>query len=162
MIGWDPVAKKIRSWIFDSKAGFGEGEWSKAGNTWTVNVKSILGTGQKASSINVYTYLDPNSFGWQSIGREVQGELLPDIDQVTVVTQERRKNRIEIRKKEEGVMKRLALLALPISLVFCLSLAVDDSFSRGGGGGRGGGFGGGYGGGAGLPIVVALHPGALP
>jgi uncharacterized protein (TIGR02246 family) len=85
MIGWDPVAKKIRSWIFDNKAGFGEGEWSKSGNTWTVNVKSILGTGQKASSINIYTYLDPNSFGWQSIGREVQGELLPDIDQVTVV-----------------------------------------------------------------------------
>jgi uncharacterized protein (TIGR02246 family) len=85
MIGWDPVAKKIRSWIFDNKAGFGEGEWSKSGNTWTVNVKSVLGTGQKASSINIYTYLDPNSFGWQSIGREVQGELLPDIDQVTVV-----------------------------------------------------------------------------
>jgi hypothetical protein len=85
MIGWDPVAKKIRSWIFDNKAGFGEGEWSKSGNTWTVNVRSVLGTGQKASSINIYTYLDPNSFGWQSIGREVQGELLPDIDQVTVI-----------------------------------------------------------------------------
>ena len=41
-------------------------------------------------------------------------------------------------------MKRLALLALPISFVFCLSLAVEDSFSRGGGGGRGGGFGGGW------------------
>ena len=33
VIGWDPVAKKIRSWIFDTKAGFGEGEWSRAGNT---------------------------------------------------------------------------------------------------------------------------------
>ena len=59
-------------------------------------------------------------------------------------------------------MKRLALLALPISFVFCLSLAVEDSFSRGGGGGRGGGFGGGYGGGAGVAIVVELHPAALP
>ena len=61
-------------------------------------------------------------------------------------------------------MKRLALLALPISFVFCLSLAVEDSFSRGGGG-RGGGFGGGYSGGARggrVAIVVELHPGALP
>ncbi len=85
VIGWDPVAKKIRSWIFDTKAGFGEGEWSRAGNRWTVKVKSILGTGQKASSMNIYTYVDPNTFAWQSVSREVGGELLPDIDEVTVV-----------------------------------------------------------------------------
>ena len=85
VIGWDPAAKKIRSWIFDTKAGFGEGEWSRAGNRWTVKVKSILGTGQKASSMNIYTYVDPNTFTWQSVSREVGGELLPDIDEVTVV-----------------------------------------------------------------------------
>jgi uncharacterized protein (TIGR02246 family) len=85
VIGWDPVTKKIRSWIFDNTAGFGEGEWSRIGNTWTVNVKSTLRTGQKASSINIYTYVDPNSFAWQSVSRAVDGELLPDIDEVTVV-----------------------------------------------------------------------------
>jgi hypothetical protein len=85
VIGWDPVAKKIRSWIFDTKAGFGRGEWSREGNRWTVNLKSILGTGQRASSMNIYTYVDPNSFTWQSVSREVDGELLPDIDAVTVV-----------------------------------------------------------------------------
>jgi uncharacterized protein (TIGR02246 family) len=85
VIGWDPVAKRIRSWIFDTNAGFGEGEWSRASNRWTVNLKSTLGTGQKASSINIYTYVNPSSFTWQSIGREVDGELLPDIDEVTVV-----------------------------------------------------------------------------
>ncbi len=85
VIGWDPVAKKIRSWIFDNKAGFGEGEWSSAGNRWTVKVNSTLGTGEKASSINIYTYVDPNSFTWQSVSHEVNGELLPDIDEVTVV-----------------------------------------------------------------------------
>jgi len=85
VIGWDPLVKKIRSWIFDTKAGFGEGEWSSAGNKWTVKVKSTLGTGEKASSINIYTYVDPNSFTWQSVSREVDGELLPDIDEVTVV-----------------------------------------------------------------------------
>jgi hypothetical protein len=85
VIGWDPVGKKIRSWIFDTKAGFGEGEWSSAGNQWTVKLKSTLGTGEKASSINIYNYVDPNSFTWQSVSREVDGELLPDIDEVTVV-----------------------------------------------------------------------------
>jgi uncharacterized protein (TIGR02246 family) len=98
VIGWDPVAKKIRSWIFDTKAGFGEGEWSKADNRWTVKVKSILGTGQRASSINIYTYVDPNSFTWQSVSREVAGELLPDIDEVTVVRKNAQKAQIESGK----------------------------------------------------------------
>lgn len=46
-------------------------------------------------------------------------------------------------------MKKLTLLALPMCFVFCLFLAADDAFSRGGGGRGGGGFGGGYRGGGG-------------
>jgi len=91
VIGWDPVGNKIRSWIFDNEAGFGEGEWSREGNRWTVNVKSVLGTGQKASSMNIYTYVDPDSFTWQSVSRAVGGELLPDIDEVTVVRKDTKK-----------------------------------------------------------------------
>ncbi|HMK34622.1 MAG TPA: SgcJ/EcaC family oxidoreductase [Desulfomonilaceae bacterium] len=97
VIGWDPVAKKLRSWIFDNEAGFGEGEWSRESNRWTVNVKSVLGTGQKASSMNIYTYVDPNSFTWQSVSRAVDGELMPDIDEVTVV----RKNAQTAQTKSE-------------------------------------------------------------
>jgi uncharacterized protein (TIGR02246 family) len=98
VIGWDPAAKKIRSWIFDSKAGYGEGEWSRAGNTWTVKVKSTLGTGEKASSMNLYTYVDPTSFTWQSVSREVDGEPLPDIDAVKVVRKNAQKARTESGK----------------------------------------------------------------
>ncbi|MBM3298596.1 MAG: SgcJ/EcaC family oxidoreductase [Deltaproteobacteria bacterium] len=98
VIGWDPVAKRIRSWIFDTRAGFGEGEWSRAGNTWTVKLRSVLGTGQKASSLNIYTYVDPNSFTWQSVGREVGGELLSDIDEVRVVRKNAEKAQAKPRK----------------------------------------------------------------
>jgi uncharacterized protein (TIGR02246 family) len=98
VIGWDPVAQKIRSWIFDTKAGFGEGEWSRAGNRWTVKMKSTLGTGQKASSMNIYTYLDRNSYTWQSVGIEVAGELLPDIDEVTVVRKAAQKTQTDSGK----------------------------------------------------------------
>lgn len=99
VIGWDPVAKKIRSWIFDTKAGFGEGEWSREGNNWTVKLKSILSNGEKASSINIYTYVDPNSFTWQSVSREVQGEPLPDIDAVKVVRKNVDKKQLKSEKK---------------------------------------------------------------
>jgi uncharacterized protein (TIGR02246 family) len=85
VIGWDPVTKTIRSWVFDSQGGFGQGTWSKNGNQWVVESSSVLSTGEKASSINTYTYVDQNTFTFQSTGREIGGELVPDIEAVTVV-----------------------------------------------------------------------------
>ena len=85
VIGWDPVKKTVRSWNFDSAGGFGEGTWSRQGNQWVVNATNVLGTGEKASSINTYTYVDDNTFTWQSNGREVGGVLMPNIDPVTIV-----------------------------------------------------------------------------
>ena len=35
-IGWDPVARQVRSWEFDSEGGFGEGKWSRDGERWVV------------------------------------------------------------------------------------------------------------------------------
>jgi uncharacterized protein (TIGR02246 family) len=85
VIGWDPSTKMLRSWIFDNKAGFGEGEWTQSENKWTVKVKSILASGEKASSMNIYKYVNPNTFTWQSVSREVNGQLLPDVEEVIVV-----------------------------------------------------------------------------
>ena len=30
-IGWDPLARKVRSWVFDSEGGFGDGYWIPPG-----------------------------------------------------------------------------------------------------------------------------------
>jgi uncharacterized protein (TIGR02246 family) len=85
VIGWDPVAKQIRSWLFDSVGGFGEGKWSLRDGRWVVRSSFVLHTGEKASSINIFTPTDENSFTWQSIGRQRGGELLPNVGPVTVV-----------------------------------------------------------------------------
>lgn len=85
VIGWDPVEKKIRSWVFDSKGSFGEGVWTREGDRWVVKLVSVLSNGEKASSVNIYTPVDANSFKWRSIGREVGGTPLPNVDEVTVV-----------------------------------------------------------------------------
>ncbi len=98
VIGWDPSEKKLRSWVFDSKAGFGEGEWTRAGNVWTVNLKGTTGIGRKASSMNIYTYVTRNSFKWQSVSREVNGEPLPDVSEITVVRKNTEKAQAESRK----------------------------------------------------------------
>lgn len=85
VIAWDPINEKIRSWIFDSDGGFGEGTWKKHGNSWIMESASTLPDGRRASSINILTPVDQNKYTWQSIGRAVGAELLPDIDPVTVV-----------------------------------------------------------------------------
>ncbi len=85
IIGWDPAAGTIRSWMFDSDGGFGEGAWSKKGNSWVVKFHQVLPDGRKASATNIYTIVDNNTFMWKSVGREVDGQYLPNVDEVKMV-----------------------------------------------------------------------------
>ena len=87
-IAWDPIEKRIRSWIFDSEGGFGEGAWIKDGNRWSVKTSFVLASGERASAVNEYTIVDADTYRWQSVDREIGGELQPNIPEVTVVRQE--------------------------------------------------------------------------
>ena len=84
IIGWDPVAKQIRSWVFDSDGGFGQGTWTKKENRWYVQQSGVLHDGRKSSAVNIFTFLDENTFTLQSIHRTVDGELLPNVDEVKI------------------------------------------------------------------------------
>lgn len=85
VIGWDPANETIRSWMFDSDGGFGEGVWSRRDNTWVVKFQQTLADGRSASATNVYTLADGNSFTWKSIGRQVDGEFVPNVEEVKIV-----------------------------------------------------------------------------
>ena len=85
IIGWDPVAKTIRSWTFDSDSGFAEATWTLKKDRWFIQNKGYLADGRKASMTNVIKQVDQNSFTWQTIERSVGGELLPNIDEVVIV-----------------------------------------------------------------------------
>ncbi len=86
VIGWDPAAKRIRSWVFDSDGGFGEGKWKHgADGRWVIQYSGTLPDGGKMTGDNILTKIDDNSYGWQSINRQINGEILPNIDEVTIV-----------------------------------------------------------------------------
>ena len=85
VIGWDPAAETIRSWVFDSEGGFTEGIWTKRGDGWSIRAVGVLPDGRKSSMVNILRKIDDNTFTFESIGREIDGELLPNIDEVTVV-----------------------------------------------------------------------------
>lgn len=88
IIGWDPATKQIRSWVFDSDGGFGEGTWVKKKDAWHIQATGTAPDGSKSSSVNIITKLDDSSFTWQSINRNAGGELLPNVDEVVVVRQD--------------------------------------------------------------------------
>lgn len=84
IIAWDPVKDIIRSWVFDSDGGFGEGTWEKVDNSWYATMHFTLGDGRVASSINIYTPVDDYNYTFASVEREVDGEILPNMNPVTV------------------------------------------------------------------------------
>ena len=83
-IGWDPSTKQIRSWVFDSDGGFGQGTWSKKDNRWSVQQTGVLPDGRISSAVNIMTYIDDNTMTLQSVNRMLDGELLPNINEVKV------------------------------------------------------------------------------
>jgi hypothetical protein len=101
-VGWDPLAGQIRSWTFDSEGGFGEGIWIQDGDQWLVKASFVLADGSRASSLNVYTYVDDDTIRWQSTNREIAGELQPNIPQVTVVRQKEETSESQQSQQEKS------------------------------------------------------------
>jgi uncharacterized protein (TIGR02246 family) len=79
-IGWDPLAKRIRSWVFDSDGGFGESVWARDGDAWIIKATAIRPDGTTASATNVLVQTGPDSYVWRSTDRIVGGEVVPSTE----------------------------------------------------------------------------------
>ena len=84
IIGWDPIKKKIISWMFDSDGGYGEGTWTKQDSHWYVGMSFTLPNGKKASATQIYNKIDDRSFIFSSEDRDVGGALLPNSKPFTI------------------------------------------------------------------------------
>jgi uncharacterized protein (TIGR02246 family) len=77
-IGWDPRAKKVRSWIFDDTGGFGDGTWTEDGKKWTIKATMVLRDGKEASATWVVGRVDDDTITLESKDRTADGHRLPD------------------------------------------------------------------------------------
>jgi uncharacterized protein (TIGR02246 family) len=77
-IGWDPLAKRVRSWIFDAAGGFGEGSWTTNEKKCVIKTTSVTQDGKKATATYVVTAVDPDIITLQAKDRSVDGSALPD------------------------------------------------------------------------------------
>ena len=88
VIGYDAAEQKLRYWLFDSDGGYIEGNWVRDADEpdrWTITGSGVLAGGKRASMVNVMKKVDDDTFTWETISREIDGELLPNIDPVSVV-----------------------------------------------------------------------------
>ena len=84
-IGWDPLKRQFKIWIFDSEGGHGEGYFTHTGNQWVIKVEGVRQDGQPASATDIITRLGKDRMGWQSTARTLGGSAVPGIDEFVVV-----------------------------------------------------------------------------
>lgn len=83
-IGWDPLAGKVRSWMFDSDGGYADGNWSLVEDAWVIKSTAVMPDGQTGSATITMTPKDSNSFTMKGTERIV-GDARDDDFDVTVV-----------------------------------------------------------------------------
>jgi hypothetical protein len=77
-IGWDPLARRIRTWTFENNGGFGEGTWARDGDKWVSKATAVLRDGKKLTATNILTRRDADTLSWQARDRTEDGKPLPD------------------------------------------------------------------------------------
>jgi uncharacterized protein (TIGR02246 family) len=80
-IGWDPRAKTIRTWTFETAGGFAEGVLTKEkdADRWIIKNVAVQRDGTKVTATNIVTRLDADTVTWESTNRTVNGKEVPDI-----------------------------------------------------------------------------------
>ena len=85
-IGWDPQSGQIKSWVFDSNGGHGEGLWTRTGEKeWVVKAQGVLRDGRPTSATQVHTIINKDAVKTSSIDRIIGGQVAPDIVDIVMV-----------------------------------------------------------------------------
>jgi len=84
-IGWDPLTEQIKSWVFDSRGGYGEGLWMRSSNQWVIKASGVRPDGRTATATQVLTFVNKDTLRWKSIDRTLGEEIVPEIDEITMV-----------------------------------------------------------------------------
>jgi len=84
-IGWDPLKRQFRSWVFDSEGGYGEGHWANEGNRWLIKASGVRHDGHPASASQVLNRINKDMIRWTTADRTIAGKIAPEVDEFTMV-----------------------------------------------------------------------------
>lgn len=81
-IGWDPLTGKVRSWLFDSDGGFGEGQWTHVDGSWVIKSTAVLPDGQTGSATITMTPQGKDRYTLKGSDRFAGDERADDFEHV--------------------------------------------------------------------------------
>ena len=87
MIGKDNADGAIRSWVFQSDGGFGDGLWTRDGKKWTRRCLRRHARRQELTATAIYIHVDANTYTWQSVDQTVDGQPIADTQPIKVTKQ---------------------------------------------------------------------------
>lgn len=83
-IGWDPLTDRVRSWVFDSDGGYGEGHWTQVDKSWIIKSTAVMPDGDTGSATIVIEPTGRDKFVLKGFDRILGDGTLPDF-QVPIV-----------------------------------------------------------------------------
>ncbi len=83
-IGWDPLAKGVRSWVFDSDGGYGEGCWTEVNGNWIIKSTAVLPDGTTGSATIFFEPLEGDRFLMKGFDRVQGNSVEPDFEATIV------------------------------------------------------------------------------
>ena len=90
MFGQDNADGGIRSWVFQSDGGFGDGLWTRDGKNWSVDFGGVTPDGKRVAATVQYVRVDANTFTWQAVQQTVDGQPIGDTPPIKVTKQKDR------------------------------------------------------------------------
>ncbi len=84
-IGWDPLTRQFKGWVFDSEGGHSENHWSRQGDAWTIKSNGVLPDGRVVSATHVLSRRGSQTIHWTSVERTVGGHTAADVDDFVMV-----------------------------------------------------------------------------
>ncbi|WP_422931259.1 SgcJ/EcaC family oxidoreductase [Singulisphaera sp. PoT] len=84
-IGWDPLTKQIKSWVFDSRGGYGDGLWVRSGNQWFIKATGVRSDGRVATATQILTFVNKDQLEWKSTDRTLGADVEPEVLEIVMV-----------------------------------------------------------------------------
>lgn len=79
-IGWDPLAGKVRSWLFDGDGGFSEGVWTEVDDGWVIKSSTTNPDATAGSATIAVAFTDNDHFTMKGTDRIVGNAREPDFN----------------------------------------------------------------------------------
>jgi uncharacterized protein (TIGR02246 family) len=83
-IGWDPLTQKVKSWVFDSDGGHGEGLWTLVEDRWVIKSTAVMPDGETGSATILLEPRDKDSYVMRGFDR-IRGKTAEPDFETTIV-----------------------------------------------------------------------------